>query len=54
MIQNNKKQKNKHYSDQQEPKEQAWFRPTRIERTSMIQTNKNQKNQHDSEQQEPK
>ena len=52
MIQSNKNQKNKHDSDQQEPKEQAWFRPTRTKRTSMIQTNKDQKNKHDSDQQE--
>ena len=54
MIQTNKNQNNKHDSDQQEPKEQAWFRPTRTKRTSMIQTNKNQNNKHDSDQQEPK
>ena len=49
MIQTNNNQKNKHVSDQQEPKEQAWFRATRTTRTSMIQTNKNQRNKHDSE-----
>ena len=50
MILTNKNLKNKHNSDQQEPKEQAWFRP---KRTSMIQTNNNQKNKYNSDQQEP-
>ena len=48
MIQSNKNQKNKHDSEQQEPKEQAWFILTRTKRTSIIQANKNQKNKHDS------
>ena len=50
MFQTNKNQKNMHDLDQHEPKEQAWFRPTRTKRTSMIQNNKNQKNKHDSDQ----
>ena len=36
MIQTNKNEKNKHDLNQQEPKEQAWFRLTRTKRTSMI------------------
>ena len=36
MIQTNKNEKNKHDLNQQEPKEQAWFRLTITKRTSMI------------------
>ena len=54
MIQTNNNQKNKHDLNQQEPKEQAWFRPTKTKRTSMIQNNKHQNNKHDSDQQERK